>query len=255
MPRIRSPNYPAVGLQEAIGLAQKLYESQHQTPEDREIIAQHLGYGGLNGISLKLLSALIKYGLLEKAGEGRLRVTDLAINIIFPESEDRSQSIRAAAFAPVLFSDIRERWPEHPPTDESLRGYLVRRQFSQSAIDGVMKSYRETIDLVTRESSGYDSSGTSSEDHEMPTLATTTPAPPPHGPPPFRAEFDGNALEGSFHLTTPGDIDTLVKFLQLNKVMITPVHGALQTEYTDDDEGRAAAERDHKRNEKIDGAE
>ena len=229
MTRVRSPNYPAVGLPEAVERVRKLYELQHQTPEEREIVAQHLGYGGLNGQSLKLLSALIKYRLLEKADNGGLRVSDLAINILFPENDDRSQSIRTAAFAPDLFSDILNRWPDHPPTDESLRGYLVRRQFSRSAIDDVIESYRETIELVTRETPGYDSSTTPSEDREMLLPQTAPPGPRSHEPP-FRAGFDGNALEGSFRLTTPEDIDTLVKFLQLNRVMIAPVYVAGDTD-------------------------
>ena len=250
MARVRSPNYPAVGLPEAVERVRKLYESQHQTPEEREVVARHLGYGGLNGKSLKLLSALIKYGLLEKADDSGLRVTDLAINILFPENDDRSQSIRAAAFAPDLFSDIRERWPDHPPTDESLRAYLVRRQFSQSAIDDVIQNYRDTIELVTRESSEYGPSATPLEDREMPASQTATPVPSSHEPP-FRAGFDGNALEGSFRLTTPEHIDTLVKFLQVNRVMIAPVYRAGDTEYSDDDEGRAAQQRDQEQKEQM----
>ena len=88
----------------------------------------------------------------------------------------------------------------------------------------------------------------------MPTLQTTPPVPQPHGSP-FRAGFDGNALEGTFHLTTPEDIDTLVKFLQLNKVMIMPVHETLKTEYTDDEEGREAKERNRKLDEEFSNGE
>ncbi len=61
--------------------------------------------------------------------------------------------------------------------------------------------------------------------------------------------LEGEAIEGTFRLTTPEDLDKLVKILQLNKVMITPVQGAFDTEYTDDEEGREAEERDRKLNE------
>ena len=248
MARLRSPNYPAIGLLEAIDRVRKLHELQHQTPEERGVVAQHLGYGGLNGKSLKLLSALIKYGLLEKVQDGRVRVTDLAINIIFPENDDRSQAIRDAAFSPDLFSDIRDRWPDNPPTDESLRAYLIRRQFAQSAISDVIQNYRETIDLVARESAGYDAPVAQPKDTEMPVPHVDPPTQPPQGTP-FRAGFDGAALEGSFRLTTPEDIDTLVQFLQLNKVMIAPVRRSMPTEYSDDKEGRAAEVRDQEREE------
>ena len=226
MARVRSPNYPAVGLPEAIERIRNLHELQHQTPEEREVVAQHLGYGGLNGQSLKILSALIKFGLLEKTQNGCLRVSDRAINILYPEGDDRSQAIREAAFAPDLFSDIRERWPDRAPTDESLRAYLIRRQFAQSAIDDVIENYRETIEFVTRESEAHDPPASSPEDRNIPTPQVTPSAPSPQGTP-FHAGFDGNALEGAFRLTTPEEVDTLVKFLNLNKIMIEPVRGAL----------------------------
>ena len=217
MVRVRSPNYPGIGLPEAIERVRKLYELQHQTPEEREVIAHHFGYSGLHGAALKLLSALIKYGLLEKAQRGGLRVSDLAIDVLFPEGKDGSQAIREAAFAPDLFSDIRERWPDNPPTDASLRAYLIRRQFSQSAIDDVIQNYRETIELVAHKSSGYDPSSAPPEDRKMQDPQVTPPASPPQGSP-FRAGFDGICPRGLLsRLTTPREIDTLVKFLRLRQ--------------------------------------
>ena len=244
MARVRSPNYPAIGLPAAIERIEKLHQLQHQTPEEREVVAQHLGYSGLNGKSLKVMSALMKFGLLERVQDGRLRITDLAINIVFPEDEDRGPAVREAAFSPSLFSEIRKRWPDHVPTDESLRAYLIRRQFSQSAIEDVIRNYRQTINLVTQESVEYDSSAQSSEDQEVSPQQTTevtpTSAPLPTLPsqgPPFQAGFDGSVLAGAFRLTTPEEIDTLVRFLEINKVMITPVSRAFDTGDMEEDNG------------------
>ena len=72
---------------------------------------------------------------------------------------------------------------------------------------------------------------------------------------PFRVAFEGDAIEVTGRLTTPEQVDKLVQILQLNKVMITPVHGAIATEYTKDEEGREAEELDRKLNEEIDGNE
>ena len=64
----------------------------------------------------------------------------------------------------------------------------------------------------------------------MPAPQVAPPAPPPQGAP-FRAGFDGDVLEGgAFRLTTPKEVDTLVKFLTLNRTMITSVHGAFDVE-------------------------
>ena len=249
MARVRSPNYPAISLPDAIERVRKLHELQHQSPEEREVVAQHLGYSGLNGKSLKLLSALTKYGLMEKVDGGDLRVSDLAINILFPEGESRSTGIKDAAFNPDLFAEIRDRWPDRLPTDESLRAYLIRRQFAKSAIDDVTRNYRETIELVTRESGDYDSPVTQPEDQTMP---TAQPPAPPTGAP-FHVAITADAILVSGRLTTAEQVERLVKLLNLNKVMITPVDGAMATEYTDDEEGREAEELDRKINEEIEG--
>ena len=68
---------------------------------------------------------------------------------------------------------------------------------------------------------------------------------------PFRVALEGDAIEVSGRLTTPEQVEKLVKILELNKVMITPVHGAFDTEYTDDEEGCKTKERDLKLDEEF----
>ena len=262
MARKRSPNYPAISLPEAITRVQQIHEAEHQNPAEREVMAQHLGYSGLNGQSLKLLSALTKYGLLEKAGDGELRVSDRAIDILFPEGDQRQLAIEAAAHGPALFADLREKWPNRPPSDEALRAYLIRRQFAHAAIDDVTQTFRETFDLVTRESGEYDSLVKPPENDQMPptqtitepvqpSLAGSTMAPDIHR----RVSLVDDHLEVSAVLTTVEDVEKLINALNAYKLLVQPVSEAFATEHTDDEEGREAEERDHKRHEEIDGDE
>jgi len=158
MARVRSPNYPALSLPDAIDRIKKVHTSQQHLPEPREVVAQHMGYGGLNGAALKSLSALIKYGLLVEETKGELKVSDRALSIIFSDTaEEKFNALLEAATEPALFSEIYDRWEGAIPSDESLKNYLVRRQFSTSAMDSVTKNYRETFELVARESVEYDS--------------------------------------------------------------------------------------------------
>ena len=69
MAKARSPGYPAIGLKEAVEKAKGIYEEDYQNPIPRVVAAQHMGYASLNGKSLGVLSALIKYGLLEGRGD------------------------------------------------------------------------------------------------------------------------------------------------------------------------------------------
>ena len=132
------------------------------------------------------------------------------------------------------------------PSDEALKAYLVRRQFAQSAINDVIKNYRETIELVTRESPEYDSSAPEEENEteNQPVTATTAPtteaqahpSPPPTGAP-FHFAVVGDSIELSGRLTSPDQVERVVKLLELNKVMIAPVDQAFDTGDDDPDSG------------------
>jgi hypothetical protein len=122
------------------------------------VIAKHLGFQGLNGSSLRAISALLKYGLIDEANGDKMKVSPLAMAIIHPRNKDEKvAAIREAASKPPLFAEISNEWPDGVPSDQNLRSYLLRKNFAPDAIDRVIQSYRETMGLVTQESGGYDS--------------------------------------------------------------------------------------------------
>src|SRR6476619_927765 len=101
MVRTRSPNYPAINLSEAIDCARKIYSQEYFHKASEETIAQDLGYTGLNGRSIGIISALKKYGLLEQVEDG-FRLSDDAQTILEfePTSEERRNAVYKTAFAP-----------------------------------------------------------------------------------------------------------------------------------------------------------
>lgn len=148
MARVRSPNYPQLDLGEAISRVAQVFTKEHKHLAPKEVIVQHLGYTSLNGAALGALSALDKYGLLERDGE-RYRVAARAIEILHPESSvKKAEAIRAAAFSPALYAELAEEFPDSPPSDENLKAFLIRRGFAPSALTRVIEVYRKTMDLV-----------------------------------------------------------------------------------------------------------
>lgn len=161
--RVRSPNYPALSLPEAIERLQLVYSSQHKHGAPREVVAKSMGYTGLNGASATAISALIKFGLLERDGE-ELRVSERAMCIIAPQSADeKSRALRDAALDPPLFAELAEKFPGKMPSDDLLKNYLVRNGFAPGAINSVIAAYKETSELVGREGGGYDSGSSTPE--------------------------------------------------------------------------------------------
>jgi hypothetical protein len=226
MARVRSPNYPALSLPEAISSVDKVFarENRHLTP--KEVVVKAMGYGGVNGASLGSLSALLKYGLLDRLGEN-YRVADRAMAILHPATpQEKAQAVTRAAQEPGLFAEMLKDFPGSIPSDDNLRSYLVRRGFSPTALPGVIKAFRETMDLVARETGAYDSGAVDEPETDMNASAnlarSSEPLPQPKTPAPveapgadpYRVSFTpSGGLEGSFRLNNADDLDALVQAL------------------------------------------
>lgn len=159
MARIRSPNYPQISLPAALERVRSIYKAERQNRVHRDDALRLIGFGGYNGASAGVLSALHKYGLLDDLKDHELRVSDLTVRIIVPHDDaEKADAVREAAANPPLFQELAERWPDNQPSDHSLRTYLTRRGFADSALEGVMKSYADTLNLVNALAAQYVSS-------------------------------------------------------------------------------------------------
>lgn len=156
MAKTRSPEYPAIGLKEAVERVKLVYEKDYQNKVPKAVIATHMGYKGLNGTSLPAIAALAKYGLLEGRGD-ETRVSDLALAIIAhpPGTHERVEALRTAATNPELFAELGAKFPGGKASDAAIRSYLLTQRFIPAAADTAIRSYRETIQLVEAESGGY----------------------------------------------------------------------------------------------------
>jgi len=236
MSRIRSPNYPALSLPTAVERARSIHANEGQNAAPREVIVRHMGFGGLNGASASALSAISKYGLIEAVKDGDIRLTDLAMRILYPHSpEEKQEALLEAAFKPALFVELREKWPDRPPSDDSLRSYLVRKGFSQGALDQVIQFYRETLEIASPPKAGQDSPPTlavkeapveTAHSQHIPAHRHSPAVPPmmplnPVNQKPFTLAFDGVLLTGTLALRTTRDIERLIKVLEAQKAAIT----------------------------------
>jgi len=149
--KARSPNYPQISLARAIDLTAKLYDKAHTHKASSAVVASSLGYNGLNGASLGVISALKKYGLIEGVGDNEFKISKDGLSIIVDpkSSTDRATAIIRAAFRPALFAELRTEYGDKPPkSDDFLRAFLLKRGFVQSIVDTPIRTYRETMELV-----------------------------------------------------------------------------------------------------------
>ncbi|GAB5448702.1 hypothetical protein [Gymnodinialimonas sp.] len=159
MTQKHSPAYPNFPLEKAIQMASQVFEKDRKNEIDREVAAQHIGYSGLSGAAGKSLATLAHYGLVEKAGKGQLRVTQVLVDILHPDSEDdRREALRTAGLQPVVFQQIRDRFPDGTPSEAALKSWLMREEFLDRAINPVAKAYLETARYMEH-SGAFESDG------------------------------------------------------------------------------------------------
>lgn len=151
MARSQSPGYPQFALPKALAGARKIFEADRRSVIDREVAQKHIGYSGQSGAADKALASLLHFGLLERVGKGQVRVSQRAVDIIHPESEqDRRRALTDAAFQPQIYKDLRERFGDHV-SETALRSYLVRENFLDRAIGPVSNGYLDTLRYLEQE--------------------------------------------------------------------------------------------------------
>ena len=226
MARARSPQYPAIGLREAVEKVKLVWEKDHMNELSRQVVAGHMGYASLNGKSLAVLSAIGKFGLLEGRGDQN-KVSELALKIFAHEPGDpeRIEALKSAAAQPVLFSEIQEKFSGGKVSDQALRSYLLTRRFIPSAVDTVIRSYRETQELVEAESVFYDGRDANDEaevgmEHQHQFDSGARNRPPPSGKLPKvtlgedRLEISGGVI------TSMEQLEKVLKMLRAGRIML-----------------------------------
>jgi hypothetical protein len=229
MPRVRSPNYPALSLPEAIKAVTTIQTAEQHLAAPKEVAAKHLGYTSYHGLAKRIISALENYGLLEDAGGDKVKVSSLAMAILYPSTQEEKQTaINEAAAKHPLFTAIKDEWQGARPSDENLRVYLIRRKFATDALDRVIQIYRETIDLVTPNSEGYTPANSGSNTkQEKPTMhvhqsGVRNPPASPLGEP-FRVSFSPGGIDVTGRLTDMASADELIRTINALKLLLQPV--------------------------------
>jgi DNA-binding MarR family transcriptional regulator len=147
IPRLRSPNYPVVGLEDALIRAEGLNEigRGHYVPitTARETWQYQKAAGD------RLVAALRAYGLIEVTGDGgdkrQIRASESGKKILENHST-RAQLLKEAALKPELHRELWEKYQGNLPTDVVIREFLQwDKKFNKGNIDKFIKQFRESI--------------------------------------------------------------------------------------------------------------
>jgi hypothetical protein len=153
--RLRSPNYPAIKLEEALALAKKFYDFEKRNSANYEIALKHWGFKAGSGLGGVVLAALKAFGLIAYSGSGqdkKVQLTDLALRILLDtrqESPDRDEAIKQAALMPTLHSLLWNKYRTDLPSDENLRHELIfTLKFNERVVNDFIGEYKSTINYA-----------------------------------------------------------------------------------------------------------
>jgi len=148
----RSPSYPGIDLQEAVGRARTVYGIERKNRVPVMTALSHWGYKSASGPGAVVLAALKKFGLLDDEGSGdkrHVRLTDLALKIIQDDREqsvERDKAIQEAALKPAIHSQLWQEYRGDLPSDANLRFKLLNeRAFTESGVTEFIPQFRRTI--------------------------------------------------------------------------------------------------------------
>jgi hypothetical protein len=221
MGRMRSPNYPAIPLAQAVDLVEKIFKEDRTNAIEKEDAAKHMGYSGLTGRTLKLLGALSQFALLDKVGKGQVRVSKTAVSILHPkDDEERKEAVLKAGRSPVLFRRIRESFDD--PSPRTITSFLMREGFTDRAVDPVLKSYTLTNGFLAANGvsesygPGDEEAPDSESDHDEEETMNPAPIQPPE-PPPVSGDnklhilnFDLKSVTIGGRTTSPDELEDFI---------------------------------------------
>lgn len=166
MAKLRSPNYPATPLPEAIVRVERLFRAVRKVALPEEDAAREIGYKGLTGPSRTVLSAMKKYGLLEETAGG-VKVSALAERILHPSTpREKETAIHEAALRPELFRELAQDWLGASPT--AIESFLIRGGFSDDGARTALKAFQVTADFANLADDGdYSVTVEAPEEHPM----------------------------------------------------------------------------------------
>ncbi len=153
--RTRSPEHPAITLEEAIRRTEVLYNQEHYNQVPAATVLDHWGYRPKSGLGQRILAALRHYGLLEEKGSGDQRVVWLSENgkvLALKERDDPSwiRACQEAALAPAIHRKLWDRWGENGqlPSDSTIRWELVQLGFNPKTVQGFTSTFRATLEFA-----------------------------------------------------------------------------------------------------------
>lgn len=234
-PRTRSPNFPSINLERAIGRANELYSKSGTHAVSLSALGQIWDYKPKSSSFQKAIAALKAFGLLniEGAGDNRKVAISETGEHIIDKAPDAATLVKEAALKAKLFSDMWHKYREKGiPSDDTFRDHLrwdKELGFNKASIDTFIENFKATITYAKLDNSDIMPPEEGDGGNEPPGGAT--PKPPTIKPPQQEAGMktlsfalvEGDATIQVPHPMTDESFEMLLGILKLQRPALVPM--------------------------------
>lgn len=183
--RSRSPNFPGIGLEEALKRVSVTYQHEKRNFAHVDTLLHHWGYKPGSGMGGVVLAALSAYGFITLEGSGRTRkakVSDLGLRLLLMDPDehatDRQRLLKDAALKPRIHSELWSEYDGTLPSDATLRLDLVsERGFTDAAAREFVPRFKETITYAGLTSADKLTTDVGDKGEASTEIKSTTPSP------------------------------------------------------------------------------
>lgn len=225
--KMRSPNYPSLNLAQALTAVGKLYAAEKRTPVSHDAAAVALGFKSLSGPARVAIGALRQYGLIDKAGKGNVRVSDLGVRALHGNTDDKRAALQQAGTNPPLFKELTRDHSE--ASENSIASYLItKKEFHPDGARKAAKAFRATVKLAKEDASGYTDANSDDEPEDMTGTDTGQFAGVESGK---GAAFTPPAAPGVFSMTVPFAKGSIAVQVRVTGDSLKPAHLARVRKY------------------------
>jgi hypothetical protein len=221
--KMRSPNYPALTLAQAVEGARKLWASEQKTAVNHDTAALAMGYKSLSGPARVAIGSMRQYGLIEKAEKGHVRLSPLAVTILHGDETERIHAMAEAATTPDLFRELGET--HLSGSENAIRSHLITKKgFAEDGARKAARAFRESIAFAQATDEGYNQSTGKGTPEDMTTQTIGQRTPPP------LTQLPANA-DGVFSMTVPFAKGSIAVQVRVTGDAMSPAHLARVRKY------------------------
>lgn len=148
--KTRSPQCPSISIREAIEKTDSIYKKENKHPVANDAIAQSLGYKSANnGAAARTMASLSYFGLLNKAGNGKLCVSaDYEKYSFAPNNKIKQEFLTKWIQSPKVFSEVIGKYGYNLPSANALKYDLIERGFKPDAADNAVDVLRDSVSFL-----------------------------------------------------------------------------------------------------------